>query len=298
MFLFPAVPDVISDEEDSEVDNAVVGCLGFLPLSGQETPIKTLPPESLRALSKADIAAANLGTVGTDLESQSGFQKEKAAAEQRREKEKLDINHLQKQYMRMRKLQRKNMLVFNTFTNQTSRPKNEVRSKAINHLFIDLPSLDKEKKSQRHVRYPFLAPTPNRVPNVVRSEDRIHNTSDEVVESIKNSLNARETTKATVQNAETECQNVELLGFDHVKNRSSSQQRDQKEAKKYTQRADLCSATFIVDKNAMYPTNFKPFPQRAQVPKSKLFISNQLGGSSGKRKQSKSPNSLSNPPIR
>ena len=297
------MPDVISDEEDSEADTAIVGCLGFLPLSGQETPVRTLPPESERTPSKTDIAAASPGAVATDPESQSEFRKERAVAEQRREREKLDIHHMQKQYMRMRKLQRKNMLVFNSFANQTTRPKNEVRSKAINHLFIDLPSFDRDKKSQRHVRYPFLKPAANgssRIPNARQTNDRIYNASEEIEGTIKNSINGRETRKTTIQNTENEYPNAELLGYDSVKDVSVSHEKTQKDARKGTQRAvtDLSSTTFIVDKNAMYPTNFKPFPQRTQTPKSKLFISNQLGGSSNKVKLNKNSNNLSNAPVR
>ena len=299
------MPDLNSDDEDSEVDNAVVGCLGFLPLAGQESPVKTAPPDSEKTPSKTDIAAASPGAVGTDPESQSEFRKERAAAEQLREKEKLDIGHMQRQYMRMRKLQKKNMLVFNSFANQTSRPKNEMRSKAINHLFIDLPSIEKEKKGERHARYPFLKPIASvnhRSPDVKYTEDGSYSANQEISGTIKNVLKTDETTNVSMQSVESESLDVELLGKCNVKSRPNSQNRTsndtKKDAKSTVTGKNLCSSTFIVDKNALYPANFKPFPQRTQMPKSKLFMSNHLANSSNKGKQVKNSNNLSNMPVR
>ena len=305
---FLAVPEVISDEEgnDSELDNAVIGCLGFLPLSGAEAPTKPLPSESERTPSKTDIAAASPGAVGTDPESQSEFRKERAEAEKLREKEKLDINHMQKQYMRMRKLQKKNMLVFNSFANQSTRPKNEVRSKAINHLFIDLPSF--ERKTQRHTRYPFVTPTANGK-NVRRMDNAARGASGEISGklTVKNNLSTRDVFKTTIQNAENEySSNEDQLERGNGKKKMTTQRNTQKNTQNDTRKdkehtvteSILYSTNFKVDKNALYPANFKPFPQRAQTPKSKFFISNQLGNSSNKSKQIKTTNALSNSSVR
>ena len=278
----------------------MVGCLPFLPLSGQETPAKTLQSESERRISKTDIAAASPGAIGTDPESQSAFRKERAEAEILREKEKLDINHLQRQYLRMRKLQKKNMLVFNSFAKQTTRPKNELRSKAINHLFIDLPSFEKEKKTQRHTRYPFVMPPANGRENSHNSGRKqasngsVEGNADRL--TVNSMFNARDAMRTTIRNVENDYAQTEPLRNSNAKHKTNRQRSTQHDMQAANTDGNLLSMNFVVDKNAMYPTNFKPFPQRAQNPKSKLFISNQLGNSLSKGKQNKL--SSSNPPVR
>lgn len=307
-----AVPDVISDEEsnDSELDSATVGCLGFLPMSGLESPAKTLPTDSERTPSKTDIAAASPGAVGTDPESQSAFRKERAEAEKLREKEKLDVNYMQRQYMRMRKLQKKNMLVFTSFSNQTTRPKNEMRSKAINHLFIDLPSFDKEKRTQRQTGYPFVTSTTN-AKGKTQNARRANESVGEVSETVQNNneFDTKESSKTAIKNVvEIDCSQTEPLQ-DNARNLINKQKNTQKNTQRNTQHdtqhdkiitnvgGSLISTSFKVDKNAMYPANFKPFPQRAQMPRSKLFISNAIGNSLQKGKQ-KNLTNISNTPVR
>ena len=303
-------PDIISDEDgnDSEADNAVVGCLGFLPMPGSESPARTLSPESEMAPSKTDIAAASPGAVGADPETQSAFRQQRAEAEKKREKESLDINHLQKQYMRMRKLQKKNMLVFNSFSNQATRPKNEMRSKAINHLFIDLPNFDKEKRKVKNDRYPFNTPKRESFARSDSDERAKWNTSIDSTDSngerdrtigtdSKSSLmNVINSTQVHSPPTRTEIANGE--------NTSSSKHTAKIKLKKKWESQDsnldsnFNSGYFKVDRNAMYPVNFKPFPQRNQMPKSKLLIGSQPGVNTSKVKTAKTNNVVGNAVLR
>lgn len=304
-----AQPDIISDEDgnDSEADNAVVGCLGFLPMPGNESPTRTLSPESEIAPSKTDIAAASPGAVGTDPETQSAFRQQRAEAEMKREKESLDINHLQKQYMRMRKIQKKNMLVFNSFSNQSTRPKNEMRSKAINHLFIDLPNFDKEKRRVKNDRYPFNTPKRESFGRSGSDERAKWNTS---IDSTDNNGERDRTvgpdSKASLLNAinsthspptRTEIANGENISSTS-KNTAKIKLKKKWESQDSNVDSNLNSGYFKVDRNAMYPVNFKPFPQRNQTPKSKLLIGNQTGVNTSKVKTGKTNNAVGNAVLR
>ncbi|XP_065067320.1 TBC1 domain family member 30-like isoform X2 [Rhopilema esculentum] len=288
-------PDVISDEDgnDSEADNGVVGCLGFLPISSTESLAKAASADLEKTPSKNDIAAASPGAVDTDPDSQKEFSQQRAAAEKRREKENLDINHLQKQYMRMRKLQKKNMLVFNGFTSQTTRPKDEMRSKAINHLFIDLPNFEKDRRKKRVDRYPFTSKIA-RANSANRSQ--IAGNSSSVISEVGirkeervDPGGATTLSYSKVINA-TETQQVETLrtkpSQDQLKHKVAGGDLDSNDS-------FLDSSYFRVDRKALYPINFKPFPQRSQVSKSKLLMSNQATAT-----QSKQTKGGSSAPVR
>eukprot|EP00794_Sanderia_malayensis_P005946 gene5946-6636_t len=280
------VTDAASDDEgiDSEVDATFTGCFSFIPTTSAEAS----QPSIVEATpSKTDIAAATPGAVATDPECHTAFTKQRVEAERLREKEKLDLTQLQKQYMRMRHLQKRHMLVFNSFANQKSkRTPGTYQSRAINHLFIELPNVDAtggkqrdNKKESAWNRYPLStgvkeSPEKTLALNIVLQKQESTNKRD------KNIKNCHLYPDGDVKNVEYKTGKNSASNHSKsttaIKSKQKSASRE-KDSKKIEYDDYLQSSCFKIDKNAMYPVNFQPFPQRGRLMmKSKLIRNSEL----------------------
>ncbi len=186
----------------------------------------------------------------------------------------------------MRKVQRKHMLVFNSFGNQNARKKSASQSRAINHLFIDVPNIERYKQKDNKVwnRYPM--------DSVMQDTSQVISSSTVTLPLNRKDLNGRTGKSKPNQDGKTKNISHSLndgrRALDHMdcqvkvlKNSASAPTLKNSKGKSAARcdeesEGKTDSTYFRIDKNAMYPTNFKPFPQRNSASKSKILFGNQL----------------------
>lgn len=130
-----------SDEDDDDLDTESVGCLGvLLPFSELASPpLKSLTEGEQPSRRSSDIAEASPGVFATDGYSPLPYTTRQlnnnpAASSQVNE----EMNHLQKQYSRMRLMQQQAVVVFSeaAVQNIQEADKTSKTPSAINHLFV------------------------------------------------------------------------------------------------------------------------------------------------------------------
>ena len=285
------------EEEDNEIDPVAVGCLAIFPFPGMDASPSKEISEAEYSPSKTDIGAATPGAVNTDPETQRAFRMQRALAEKRREKENLDLSQLQKQYMRMRRLQQKNMLVFNSILPQSKERRNPNPPSAINHLFIDIPKVETRTKGSTHkvrrhdnsdlVTEPKDDHSENTTPKPAEAtngkaahfDGRSSELSNHAKPYLKKDISTSPLISVSLHalGKSSEPSDQHLLNnkakvakngrnFGNVSSKPSSKSTHIVKSQNFTQ-----PALFAIDRNALYPANFKPFPQRTHQPKSKLL---------------------------
>lgn len=242
---------------------------------------------------------SSTGAYITDQDARA-YKEQMLAKELLRETEKLDLGKLRNQYGRMRRLQQKAMLVFNAddFKDESYKVKNA--PSAINHLFVDVnnvtappraryrkPSNFPALKAPSKGGPPVLKPVKDPTPKFVYEHSTERKQSDDSTE-----------TAADVSSSELQRKPLERSDSFSITNPyvMHEVQDDQNESKPGTTNpgahaeimnksvppntiksppvrssvplddcgGDMKSTSLLykVDKSALYPSNFKPFPSR------------------------------------
>ncbi|XP_012560587.1 TBC1 domain family member 30 isoform X1 [Hydra vulgaris] len=292
------VKKFVSDEEDSAADDQVPGCLGFVNV--QHDHVTNKKSEHLKKSAsngKSDITKVTPGAYITDRESQNTYEEQMKENERIRENEKLDLAALQSQYGRMRRLQQNAMIVFNSDNFKKDTNSLKVSPSAINHLFVDVskvapPRIRYSRRSRK--QFPALKAPSKGVPSLIPvKDDMVIKDGDEdvIVHVQKTTINSIESKpyeaseigqlfergleKKDYQNDNgsvinsnsfpTSPINLKLdlnssgnAGFQKLKN------TNKKKLLPIVNETDLKSSSglFNVDRSAIYPPNFNPFPER------------------------------------
>jgi len=244
--------------------------------------------------SKTDITKVTPGAYITDQDAQSAYEAQVRRKEIIRETEKLDLGKLKNQYGRMRRLQQKAMLVFsaNDFKDNTYRSENP--PSAINHLFVDVSKVAPPRtKYRRSTSFPALkAPSKNVTPTLKPLKERkvvyeenngninifsTHQKNNEQINTenvtLQNPYIANEV--QTLPDQLEQCSMEESVKITlnksdpppssktekHKRHKSPSKSKSKDNSKTDTELKST-SLLYQVDKSALYPTNFKPFPHR------------------------------------
>ena len=242
------------------------------------------------------------GAYFTDQEARNAYTEQMQEKERLRESEKMDVGKLRNQYGRMRRLQHKAMLVFNAddFKDESYKVKNP--PSAINHLFVDVhnvsappraryrkpsnfPALKAPSKGGSGFTPPLQTPVATETTNSTnnKEETKIVHESANGAGYEKSSLKKQNSFSITnpyvmleVQGNEDESNATnDPDAHAHImKNQTvpkkirtapNSQQHLSAPMKKDANFANELQSTsplYKVDKSALYPTNFKPFPKR------------------------------------
>lgn len=286
----------VSDEEVAESeDEGMVGCLGFVS-SQSDSPIKHRSRSEARKTmrqSKSDITKATPGAYITDQDTRNAYKAQIKEKEILRETEKMDLGKLRNQYGRMRRLQQKAMLVFNSndFKDESNRLKNPPC--AINHLFVDVSKVAPPRTRYRKPsNFPALkAPskgTPSLKPVKESSSKIIHENdfSNSIMTTSQNNnrVNSSISPNVMADNASftspyvtREIQAIpdepEAHAFSSCDDTASTPNTNSFHNNTKIQNtihfnkkndAELKSTSLLyqIDKSALYPSNFKPFPHR------------------------------------
>ncbi|XP_065673556.1 TBC1 domain family member 30 isoform X2 [Hydra vulgaris] len=295
---YSKVKKFVSDEEDSAADDQVPGCLGFVNV--QHDHVANKKSEHLKKSAsngKSDITKVTPGAYITDRESQNTYEEQMKENERVRENEKLDLAALQSQYGRMRRLQQNAMIVFNSDNFKKDTNSLKVSPSAINHLFVDVskvapPRIRYSRRSRK--QFPALKAPSKGVPSLIPVKDDIvikDGEEDVIVHVQKTTISSIESKpylaseigqlfergldKKDFQNDNgsvinsnsfpTSPINLKLdlnssgnAGFQKLKN------TNKKKLLPIVNETDLKSSSglFNVDRSAIYPPNFNPFPDR------------------------------------
>ncbi len=168
----------------------------------------------------------------------------------------------------MRKLQKNHMLVFNSFSTQNSGRKVN-SSRAINHLFVDKPNIERGHKDGKHEIPPnrYLVDSNlarnSAVPMILKYElkaERKHSQKANQNSGVKNF--GQKTSQLCSQLSPQVRRDEPVIRCKSA----STKSRNSCFVSRYSYKNkddDPDSPCFKVDKNAMYPVNFKPFPRRS-----------------------------------
>ncbi|XP_066915732.1 TBC1 domain family member 30-like [Clytia hemisphaerica] len=239
--------------------------------------------------SKNDITKVTPGAYITDQEARNAYKEQMRAKELMRETEKLDVNKLRNQYGRMRRLQQKAMLVFNAddFKDESYKVKNP--PSAINHLFVDVNNVVAPPRARyrKPSNFPALKTLgkggPPAPPRPIKESPKVvhESTSSKGEGETKTSLKKQDSFSITNPYVMLEVQgngdesdaindpdaHAHIMKKTAPTNKIRSAPTNQlsaptKKDSNLSSELNSVSPLYKVDKSALYPTNFKPFPKR------------------------------------